>query len=138
MTSYAQLVQAVECECRHRYLRPQDLPKVREVVSELVVNPNTVLKAYKEVEDNGLVVDRPGRGTFVVGTREQVDLAKLLTVRRSLLSWRSRARREVERVRDLSRIVVDVEVRVAYEPVRHHIDGGSDRRRHDAWIEIVA
>ena len=70
VTSYAQLVQAVERECRHRYLRPQNqLPKVREVVSKLLVNPNTVLKAYKEVEDNGLLVDRPGRGTFVAGPR---------------------------------------------------------------------
>jgi GntR family transcriptional regulator len=90
--SYAQLVQQVEHALRLGYLRPEDqLPKVREVVSGLAVNPNTVLKAYKELEDKGLVVGRPGQGTFVVGTLEQVDLAKLLILRRSLLSWLARA-----------------------------------------------
>lgn len=90
--TYAQFVQQVEHALRLGYLQPGDqLPKVREVVSLLAVNPNTVLKAYKELEDKGLVDGRPGQGTFVVGTLEQVDLAKLMTVRRSLFDWLARA-----------------------------------------------
>lgn len=88
VATYAQLVHQVEHALRLGYLQPGDqLPKVREVVSLLAVNPNTVLKAYKELEGKGLVVGRPGQGTFVVGSLEQVDLAKLTTVRRSLFDW---------------------------------------------------
>lgn len=90
--TYAQLVQQVEHALRLGYLQLGDrLPKVREVVSALAINPNTVLKAYKELEGKGLVVGRPGQGTFVVGSLEQVDLAKLHAVRRSLLGWFAQA-----------------------------------------------
>lgn len=86
--TYAQLVQQVEHALRLGYLRPGDqLPRVRDVVSALAINPNTVLKAYKELEGKGLAVGRPGQGTFVDGTLEQVDLAKVARVRRSLLGW---------------------------------------------------
>lgn len=41
------------------------LPTAREVVEELAINPNTVLKAYRELEHEGFVNSRPGAGTFV-------------------------------------------------------------------------
>lgn len=41
------------------------LPTVKEVVGMIVVNPNTVFKAYRELERQGLVEARPGSGTFV-------------------------------------------------------------------------
>ena len=41
------------------------LPTVREVVAELAINPNTVAKAYRDLERDGLVVAQQGRGTFV-------------------------------------------------------------------------
>lgn len=86
--TYAQLVHQVEHALRLGYLQPGDqLPRVRDVVAALAINPNTVLKAYKELEGKGLVVGRPGQGTFVHGTLEQVDLAKLTSVRRSLVAW---------------------------------------------------
>ena len=45
---------------------------------------------------------------------------------------------KVEDGGDLARVVVDVEIRVTDEPVWHHIDGGSDRHRHDTWVEVTS
>lgn len=86
--TYLQLVQQVEHALRLGYLVPGDqLPKVRDVVASLAINPNTVLKAYKELETKGLAVGRPGQGTFIQATLTQVTLPDLTELRRSLLSW---------------------------------------------------
>src|SRR5881409_3909780 len=71
--TYLQLVQQVEQAVRLGYLRQGDqLPKVREVVASLAINPNTVLKAYRELEHKGLANGRPGQGTFIQATLNQV------------------------------------------------------------------
>jgi GntR family transcriptional regulator len=58
------------------------------VVAELAINPNTVLKAYKELETKGLTVGRPGQGTFIIeATLNQVTLPDLTHLRLSLVSW---------------------------------------------------
>lgn len=86
--TYQQLVHQVEHALRLGYLKPGDqLPKVRDVVAALAINPNTVLKAYRELETKGLAVGRPGQGTFVQGTLNQVALPELSRLRRSLLGW---------------------------------------------------
>src|SRR5271154_4256321 len=86
--TYLQLVQQVEQALRLGYLKPGDqLPKVRDVVASLAVNPNTVLKAYRELENKGLTTGRPGQGTFINGTLRQVALPELTRLRRSLLAW---------------------------------------------------
>ena len=86
--TYLQLVHQVEHALRLGYLEPGDqLPKVRDVVASLVINPNTVLKAYKELETKGLTAGRPGQGTFVQATLSQVALPELTGLRRSLLGW---------------------------------------------------
>jgi GntR family transcriptional regulator len=86
--TYLQLVQQVEHALRLGYLKPGDqLPKVRDVVAALAINPNTVLKAYKELETKGLAAGRPGQGTFVRAALSQVALPELATLRRSLLVW---------------------------------------------------
>jgi GntR family transcriptional regulator len=86
--TYLQLVHQVEHALRLGYLVPGDqLPKVRDVVAELAINPNTVAKAYKELEVKGLAVGRPGQGTFVEATLSQVALPELTELRRSLVSW---------------------------------------------------
>ncbi len=73
--TYLQLVQQVEHALRLGYLKPGDqLPKVRDVVASLAINPNTVLKAYKELETKGLTAGRPGQGTFIQATLSQVAL----------------------------------------------------------------
>ena len=86
--TYLQLVQQVEHALRLGYLMPGDqLPKVRDAVAALAINPNTVLKAYKELEVKGLAAGRPGQGTFVQATLSQVALPELTTLRRSLSGW---------------------------------------------------
>ena len=86
--TYLQLVQQVEHALRLGYLKPGDqLPKVRDVVASLAINPNTVLKAYKELETKGLAAGRPGQGTFVQATLSQVALPELAALRKALLGW---------------------------------------------------
>jgi GntR family transcriptional regulator len=86
--TYLQLVHQVEHALRLDYLRPGDqLPKVRDVVATLAINPNTVLKAYRELETKGLAAGRPGQGTFIQATLNQVALPELTGLRRSLLGW---------------------------------------------------
>ena len=88
MPTYLQLVQQVEHALRLGYLKPGDqLPKVRDVVASLAINPNTVLKAYRNLEMKGLAAGRPGQGTFIQGTLTQVALPELAGLRRSLLGW---------------------------------------------------
>jgi len=86
--TYLQLVQEVEHALRLGYLKPGDqLPKVRDVVASLAINPNTVLKAYRNLEMKGLAGGRPGQGTFIEGTLTQVALPELARLRRTLLGW---------------------------------------------------
>jgi GntR family transcriptional regulator len=86
--TYLQLVQQVEHALRLGYLKPGDqLPKVRDVVAALAINPNTVLKAYRDLEIKGLAAGRPGQGTFVQATLRQVALPELTALRRSLSGW---------------------------------------------------
>lgn len=86
--TYLQLVQQVEHALRLGILERGDrLPKVREVVASLAINPNTVLKAYKELETKGLTSGRPGQGTFIDGAVAQATLPELAVLRRSLWAW---------------------------------------------------
>lgn len=86
--TYLQLVHQVEHAVRLGYLVPGDqLPKVREVVASLAINPNTVLKAYRELEHKGLTAGRPGQGTFIQTSPDHVDLAGITALRKRLLAW---------------------------------------------------
>jgi GntR family transcriptional regulator len=86
--TYLQLVHQVEHALRLGYLKPGDqLPKIRDVVAELAINPNTVLKAYRDLEVKGLAAGRPGQGTFVQAALNQVTLPELAGLHRSLLGW---------------------------------------------------
>ena len=90
--TYLQLVHQVEHALRLGYLALGDqLPKVREVVADLAINPNTVLKAYRDLESKGLTTGRPGQGTFINATLDQIDLAGVTGLRTSLLVWLSDA-----------------------------------------------
>jgi len=68
------------------------LPTVKDVVASLVINPNTVLKAYRELERYGLVAARPGGGTFVTRTLADSSLAAHEPLRRDLGRWLAKAR----------------------------------------------
>jgi GntR family transcriptional regulator len=86
--TYLQIVRQVEDALRLGYLVPGDrLPKVKDVVAALAINPNTVLKAYRELEHKGLVAGRPGQGTFVEGTLAVLPLRALQTLRGGLTRW---------------------------------------------------
>ena len=86
--TYLQLVQQVEHALRLGYLGQGDrLPTVKEVVTSLAINPNTVLKAYRELEHRGLAAGRPGQGTFVQSTPGTVRLPELTALRKTLLTW---------------------------------------------------
>ena len=90
--TYLQLVHQVEHALRLGYLKRGDqLPKLREVVADLAINPNTVLKAYRELEGKGLTAGRPGQGTFIEATLDQIDVAGVAELRTSLLAWLSEA-----------------------------------------------
>src|ERR1700761_1577751 len=89
---YLQLVHQVEHALRLGSLAPGDqLPKVRDVVASLAINPNTVSKAYRELETKGLIVGRPGQGTFIHATLSPVALPELTSLRRSLHTWLAKA-----------------------------------------------
>jgi len=90
---YLQIVQQVKQALRLGILGVGDqLPTVRDVVEQLVINSNTVLKAYRELEHEGLVSSRPGQGTFVLRTLAAVSLASHAMLRRSLVRWLQSAR----------------------------------------------
>jgi DNA-binding transcriptional regulator YhcF (GntR family) len=90
---YQQLVRQVRQALRLGLLREGDqLPTVKEVVALLAINPNTVLKAYRELEYRGLVAARPGVGTFVTRTLADATLAAHAPLRRDLVRWLAKAR----------------------------------------------
>lgn len=90
--TYLQIVQQVERALRLGYLVTGDrLPKVKEAVASLAINPNTVLKAYRELEHKGLAAGRPGQGTFIVGSLEVVPAKDQQALKRGLTRWLSAA-----------------------------------------------
>jgi GntR family transcriptional regulator len=90
---YLQLVDQVRQALRTGLLEPGDqLPTVREVAESVSINPNTVLKAYRHLEHEGLVEGRPGQGTFVVRSLAGPSLASHAALRLELQAWLRRAR----------------------------------------------
>ncbi|MFD6763016.1 GntR family transcriptional regulator [Streptomyces roseolus] len=94
VATYLQIVQQTKQALRMGLLEPGDrLPTAREVVEATAINPNTVLKAYRELEREGLVEARRGLGTFVratLGTAAPADSP----LRGELDAWVRRARAE--------------------------------------------
>jgi GntR family transcriptional regulator len=68
------------------------LPTVKDVVARVAINPNTVLKAYRELEHEGLVSPRPGLGTFVTRTLTDETMAAHGPLRAELQRWLAKAR----------------------------------------------
>ncbi|MER5427535.1 GntR family transcriptional regulator [Streptomyces sp. NPDC002588] len=90
---YQQLVQQVRHALRLGLLNEGDrLPTVKDVARQMAVNPNTVLKAYRELEHDGLVAARPGVGTFVTRTLADGTLAAHGPLRKDLQRWLTKAR----------------------------------------------
>jgi len=92
VNTYMQLVQQVKQALRVGLLESGDqLPKVRDVAQSLAINPNTVLKAYRELELEGLAQGRPGVGTFVLRTLAGPSLGLQADLRDDLVAWLRRA-----------------------------------------------
>jgi GntR family transcriptional regulator len=89
---YMQLIQQVRRAMRLGLLSAGDqLPTVKDVVAKLAINPNTVLKAYRELEYEGLVTPRPGVGTFVTRDLTDRSLAAHEPLREELRAWLAKA-----------------------------------------------
>ena len=94
VSPYLQLVQQVQRALRLGLLSVGDqLPTVKEVVAQLAINPNTVLKAYRELEHLGLVTPRRGLGTFVSRSLADDSLATHDALRGELIAWLDKAQR---------------------------------------------
>ena len=90
---YMQLIQQVRQAMRLGLLTEGDqLPTVKDGVAKVAINPNTVLKAYRELEYEGLISPRPGVGTFVTRTLTDESLAAHGPLREELRGWLARAR----------------------------------------------
>jgi GntR family transcriptional regulator len=93
LSPYQQIVRQVRHALRLGLLHEGDqLPTVKDVVAALAINPNTVLKAYRELEHEGLVAARPGVGTFVTRTLADTTLAAHGPLRQDLRRWLGKAR----------------------------------------------
>jgi GntR family transcriptional regulator len=93
VATYLQLVHQVHQALQLGILEPGDqLPTAQQVVARLAINPNTVLKAYRDLEREGLVRPRPGQGTFIVGTLPRSDPAAQERFLSSMTAWLRRAR----------------------------------------------
>ena len=91
--TYLQLVQQVKQALRLGILQPGDqLPTVKAVVGALAINPNTVLKAYRELDLSGVVEGRRGQGTFVSADLPVLPPDDVKGLRSSLVRWIDRAR----------------------------------------------
>src|ERR1700692_4053309 len=94
VSPYLQVVQQVRRALRLGLLREGDqLPTVKDVVAQLAINPNTVLKSYRELEHSGLVAARAGVGPFVTSTLSDSSRAAHGPLREELERWFGKARR---------------------------------------------
>ncbi len=74
---YEQIVAGIEDEIIHGILLPDEpLPSVRSLASDLSINPNTIQKAYRQLENEGYLYSVPGRGSFVKNTDGLKDMKK--------------------------------------------------------------
>jgi GntR family transcriptional regulator len=93
VATYLQLVQQVHQALRLGLLEPGDqLPTAQQVVAKLAINPNTVLKAYRDLEREGLARARPGQGTFIIGSLPRTDPKTQARLLASITAWLRSAR----------------------------------------------
>ena len=91
---YRQIVHQVRQALHLGLLREGDqLPTVKDVVGQVAINPNTVLKAYRELEHEGLAAGRPGLGTFVTKSLAGASVAAHKGLQSELGRWLQKARR---------------------------------------------
>src|SRR6478672_13331796 len=90
--TYLQIVQQVRQAVRLGVLQPGDqLPTVKDVVGSLAINPNTVLRAYRELDLEGVTEGRRGVGTFVAEQPAPLPADEVEALRAALLEWVAKA-----------------------------------------------
>jgi GntR family transcriptional regulator len=71
---YRQIIEQVKFAIASGELTPGDrLPTVRQLAVDLSINPNTVIRAYRELEFEGLIESHQGSGTFVADQKPEID-----------------------------------------------------------------
>jgi len=116
---YLQLMEQVKHSIETGALRPGDqLPGIRPLAEELVINPNTVAKAYRELEHEGILELRHGAGAFVAGAAREKKLTDRLRAGQAVVAT------AVEKLR--TRGVTDAEIRRLFEAELSGLRSGSD------------
>lgn len=129
IATYLQIVQQVKQALRLGLLAPGDkLPTAKEVVAATAINPNTVLKAYRELDREGLVEARPGLGTFVRRSLARPGAAADSPLRAELAEWMARAHDAGLDREDVSALVASV-LAESFDGVRP----GSQSPDHRVW-----
>lgn len=83
---YEQLTERIKMLIMHGVLSPDEqLPSVRTLSAQLTVNPNTIQKAYRELEREGYIYSRQGKGNFVTPAPPEPNAAKKAEMRETLL-----------------------------------------------------
>ena len=114
---YLQIVRQVEHAVRMGLLQPGDrLPTVKEIASELAINPNTVLKAYRELDHRGLTSGKVGSGTFIKASVTAVSPSQQKLLRRSLHNWMRGARAAGLADADIDALVEDAKTEIPAVP----------------------
>ncbi|MER5600939.1 GntR family transcriptional regulator [Streptomyces sp. NPDC002265] len=109
MPAYQQIVQQTKQALRLGILMPGDrLPTAKEVAETCAVNPNTTLKAYRELEREGLAEPRPGLGTFVRRSLARPQAGADSPLRGELEAWMTRAREAGLEPEDVAALVASV------------------------------
>ncbi|MBP0459366.1 GntR family transcriptional regulator [Streptomyces montanisoli] len=109
VATYQQLINQVKTALRLGVLQPGDqLPTARQVVEQTAVNPNTVLRAYRELEREGLVDPRPGKGTFVRRSLARPEAGAGSPLRAAFAAWLEQARAAGLQREDVLALVTDV------------------------------
>ncbi|MFV8128790.1 GntR family transcriptional regulator [Streptomyces syringium] len=129
VATYLQIVVQVKQALRLGLLAPGDkLPTAKEVVAATAINPNTVLKAYRELDREGLVEPRPGLGTFVRRSLARPGAAADSPLRAELADWAGRARAaglDREDVAALVASVLDESFGDHVRPAAHDVNKGN-------------
>jgi len=130
--AYVQIIEQTERALRMGTLKVGDkLPTAKEVVAATAINPNTVLRAYRDMEQAGLVELRRGLGTFVTRSLVRPGAEDDSPLRADLAAWTARARAAgLERADVLALVTSTLD---AYDENRHsHTPGDRDRQEEDA------
>ncbi|MER5435537.1 GntR family transcriptional regulator [Streptomyces sp. NPDC002588] len=131
--AYVQIVEQTERALRMGLLRVGDkLPTAKEVVTATAVNPNTVLRAYRDMEQAGLVELRRGLGTFVTRSLARPGAEDDSPLRGELADWMARARAAgLERADVLALVTTALDTYDNEHDSPPRATGSGRRRTHD-------